>query len=177
VLAETEGKIYGAIAIDGPEDLVPPFPDAVFPFLIWDHDGHFTDAQRSAVARTLLEAGCRFAVYGGQSCEAWHDAVDIEFMQKPLDDPEELLEAMHVMTTWHPGESPDDVASFFVLTNCYRKSHHLLFSHRLSPLTELYPNLPIRTPHYEYCCIAARTSAFPKSSSRRLRLTQLKGHP
>ena len=115
VLAESEDKIYGAIAIDGPEGFAFPFPDALFPCLIWDHDGHFTEPQRSTVARVLLKSGCRNAVCGGQSCEAWHDDVDTAFVQQHLDDPEELREAAHVMTTWHDGESPDDVAFFFVL--------------------------------------------------------------
>ena len=114
LLVETEGKVYRAIAIDGPRGFASPFPDALFPCLIWDHDGHFTEAQRSAVARALLKGGCRYAVCGGQSCEAWHDAVDTAFVEQHLDDPEELREAVHVMTTWHAGESPDDVAFFFV---------------------------------------------------------------
>ena len=119
MLAEIEGKIYGAIATHGPEGFASPFPDTLFPCLIWDHDGHFTDARRSTVARALLKSGCRYAVCGGQSCEVWHDAVDTEFLQQHLDDPEELRETVHVMTTWHVGESPDDVALFFVLNTNY----------------------------------------------------------
>jgi hypothetical protein len=115
VLAENEGKIYRAIAVDGPGGFVSPFPGALFPCLIWDHEGRFTDADRSAVAKALLEAGCRYAVCGGESCEAWHDAVDTEFVRQHLADPEDVREAVHVMTTWHDGESPDDVAFFFVL--------------------------------------------------------------
>jgi hypothetical protein len=115
VLADTEDKIYGAVAIEGPRGFASPFRDVLFPCLIWDHDGHFTDSERSAVARALLEAGCRYAVCGGESCEAWHDAVDREFIQLHLDDPDEVCEAAHVMTTWHDGESPEDVAFFFVL--------------------------------------------------------------
>ena len=90
LLVETEGKVYRAIAIDGPRGFASPFPDALFPCLIWDHDGHFTEAQRSAVARALLKGGCRYAVCGGQSCEAWHDSVDTAFVEQHLDDPEQL---------------------------------------------------------------------------------------
>jgi len=110
-LAETEDKIYGAVAIDGPGDFASPFHGALFPCLIRDHDGHFTDAERSAVARALLEAGCRHAVCGGESCEAWHDAVDREFIQLHPDDPDEVCEAAHVMTTWHDGGRPADGAA------------------------------------------------------------------
>jgi len=114
VLAEIEDKVYGAIAIDGPEGFTPPFSDVMFPCLIWDNDGHFTDAQRSAVARILLEVGCRYVVCGGENCDAWHIAGDTEFVQQHLDDTEELRETVHVMTTSFPDESPDDMAFFFV---------------------------------------------------------------
>jgi hypothetical protein len=40
----------------------------------------------------------------------------MEFVAKHLDDPDEVREATHVMTTSHDGESPDDVAFFFVLS-------------------------------------------------------------
>ena len=115
VLAEKEGKIYGAIGIDGPEGFAPPFPGALFPCLIWDHEGRFRDWERSAVTRALLDAGCRYAVCGGKTSKAWHDAVDAEFVAQHLDDPDDVREAEHVMTTCHDGESPDDVAFFFVL--------------------------------------------------------------
>jgi hypothetical protein len=94
---------------------VSPFPGTLFPCLIWDHDGRFTEAKRLVVAQALLQAGCRYTVCGGENCEAWHDIVDMEYVMQHLDDSEEVREAMHVMTTWHDDESPDDVAFFFVL--------------------------------------------------------------
>lgn len=115
VLAEKEGKIYRAVAIDAPNDFISPFSGLLFPCLIWDHDGGFSEAQREVVANRLLQAGCRYVVCGGQNCEAWHYAVDIEFVRQHSDDSEEVLEAVHVMSSWHTGESPDDVAFFFVL--------------------------------------------------------------
>lgn len=115
VLAENEGKTYAVLAIEAPDDFVSPFPGALFPCMIWDHDGCFTETQRSEVAKRLLQAGCRYAVCGGQNCEEWHDAVDEEFVRLHLDDRDETLDAVHVMTTWHADETPDDVAFFFVL--------------------------------------------------------------
>ncbi len=115
VLAEREGKTYVAMVIDAPGDVVSPFAGALFPCMIWDHDGRFTAAQRTEVAKRLLQAGCRYAVCGGQDCEAWHDAVDEEFVRQHADDPAETLDAVLVMTTWHADESPADVAFFFVL--------------------------------------------------------------
>lgn len=115
VLAETEGRIYGAITINVPGDFASLFPGMLFSCMIWDHAGRFTEAQRAVVARLLLQAGCRYVVCGGQNCEAWHDAVDAEFVRQHMDDPDEVREAVHVMTTWHADESADDVAFFFVL--------------------------------------------------------------
>lgn len=115
ILVENEGKVYGTIIIDGPDDFASPFCDALFPSLIWDHDGRYTDAARSAIAKTLLEAGCRYAVCSGKDCDAWHIAVDMAFVETHLNDPDEVRDSVHVMTTSHDGESPDDVAFFLVL--------------------------------------------------------------
>jgi hypothetical protein len=79
------------------------------------HSERFTAAQRSEVANRSLQAGCRYAVCGGQSCEPWHDAVDEEFVRQHSDVPDESADAAHVMTTWHADESPDHVAFFFLL--------------------------------------------------------------
>lgn len=111
VLAETEGRVFAALAIDAPDDFVSPFPGTLFPCMIWDHDGRFSEAHRSMLAKQLLQAGCRYAVCGGHNCEAWHDAIDDEF----LEGSDETRDDVHVMTTWHADETPDDVAFFFVL--------------------------------------------------------------
>jgi hypothetical protein len=89
----------------------------LFPCLIWDHESCLVDVERSVVANALLQTGCRYAVCGGESCEAWHDAVDEEFVTEHLDDPVETQDAAHMLTTWHTGESPDEVAFFFVLNS------------------------------------------------------------
>ena len=115
ILAENDGKLYGAISIDGPEGFASPYTGLPFPCLIWDHEGHFADAERSSVASALLEAGCRYVLCGGALCEAWHDAVDAEFVMKHLEDPDEVQAATLVMTTWHTGASPDEVAFQFVV--------------------------------------------------------------
>lgn len=115
VLAERDGKIYGAMAIDAPGDFASPFPGVLFPCMIWDHNGSLTEAQRTEVAKQLLQAGCRYVICGGRDCEFWHDAVDLEFVRQHVDDSEATRDAEHVMTTWHEDESPDEVAFFFVL--------------------------------------------------------------
>jgi len=67
-----ESGIYGAITINDLDDFVSPFRSAQFPCLIWDHDGNFTNAERSAIAGALYEAGYRWQlvqwlVYGWRS--------------------------------------------------------------------------------------------------------------
>jgi len=114
VLAEKEGKVYGAITIHGPGDFESPFPKSLFACLIWDHAGHLGPEERSKVANTLIEAGCRYAVCGGANCEAWHDAVDTEDIKKHVAASDAVREEELVMTTWHDHESADDVAYFFV---------------------------------------------------------------
>lgn len=115
ILAEKNEKSYIATTIGAPHEFVAPFGDGPFPCLLWDHHGGFTASDRSALAKALLNSGCRYAVCGGRDCEAWHDAIDLEFATAHLDDPEEVIDAAHVMTSWHDRESPDDVAFFFVL--------------------------------------------------------------
>jgi hypothetical protein len=122
ILAETQSKIYGAITIDTPEGFASPFSGHLFPCLIWDHDSRFTDGERSALAGALLAAGCRYAVCAGESCQAWHDAIDMEFVQRHIDDSQQVQESVHVMTSSHERESPDDVAFFFVHNTNF--AHH-----------------------------------------------------
>lgn len=139
VLAENDGKTYEAAVIAGPDCFACPLPCAPFPCLIWDHGSDFTDGQRLAVAKKLLEAGCRYVVCGGADCEAWHDAIDWEFVQQHLNDAEEICHATHVMTTGHEGESPREVAYFFVhLTNFAEHDfmHYLVLHVATGPAAE-----------------------------------------
>src|SRR5262245_16209743 len=98
LIAENEGRIYGSVIIERPGDFAAPFAGEVFPCLLWDHWGSFTDAEQAAVAAPLIHAGCRYAVCGGKGCEAWHEAIDMEFVARHLDDSEEIRESMHIMT-------------------------------------------------------------------------------
>jgi hypothetical protein len=56
ILVENEGKLYGAITIKRFDGFVSPFAGFEFLCLIWDHDGRFADAERSAVARATARS-------------------------------------------------------------------------------------------------------------------------
>jgi hypothetical protein len=71
------------------------------------------------VAEVLLADGCRYAVCAGKQCERWHDIIDEVFVQAHLDQPESALDAAHVITSWHDGETPDEVAFFFILNTSF----------------------------------------------------------
>ena|SRR5689334_23075708 len=122
LLADHDGKRYRAVAIDRPADFKSPYSDGFFPCLIWDHDGRLSASDRSELAKSLLNAGCRYAVCAGQHCSEWHDVIDLEFVERHQDDPDDVQQAEHVMTSWHAGEEPDAVAFFFVLLTNF--DHH-----------------------------------------------------
>jgi hypothetical protein len=126
-IAQNESRIYGSLTIESPGDFATPFHGEVFPCLLWDHRGRFTDAEQAELAGRLLDAGCRYAVCGGAGCEAWHDAIDMECVTRHLDDSEEVRESMHIMTTWHDGETPDEVALFFVTCTNFGQHHFRRF--------------------------------------------------
>jgi hypothetical protein len=115
VLAEKNGKTYVATTIEAAPEFAAPFGGESFPCLLWDHQGRSTSSDRSVLAKALLESGCRYAVCAGAACEAWHDAIDLAFVTAHLGDPEQVVDAVHVMTSWHQRESADDIAFFFVL--------------------------------------------------------------
>ncbi len=67
-----------------------------------------TAAERLHLSKQLVDQRCRYAVCGGVDCEEWHDAIDKVRPDDPL-----------VITTWHEGQSTNDVAQFFAeCTTC-----------------------------------------------------------
>lgn len=116
VLAVSEGAVFEACSSAPGVPLVLPFGPEPFSCLLWDHDGRATSEQRAVLVRTLLHAGCRYFVCGGQNCEAWHDAADDEFLARQAHEARAALDIEYVMTSWHEGEGVDEVAFFFV--NC-----------------------------------------------------------
>jgi hypothetical protein len=91
-----------------------------YPTLVWNTVPGVAVEEVSAVIRTLYASGCRYVVAGGVDCERWHDIADEEFVAQFPSEPEQ--DENFVMTSWHAGESPADVAFFFV--NSTNFDHH-----------------------------------------------------
>lgn len=111
LIAEKSGKTYRAAIVNAPGSYRCPSLASSFACLVWDHVGGITEFTRANIARALLGSGCRYVVCGGQDSEAWHDTVDIECRRRQ---PQQPKDEDFVMTSWHDGASPEDVAFFFV---------------------------------------------------------------
>ena len=106
---------FYVLIVEEPEDFTLFFKRTPYPCLIWA--GRSTSAAFKAdLVRRLIQSNCRYVVCAGTECQAWETAADEAFVNSDADfnPPDER----HVMTTAHEGESPDEVAFFFVnLTN------------------------------------------------------------
>lgn len=119
LLAQVGPRSYVAEAVGAPSDFASPFVVTAFPCLLWDHGSGFSGADRAALARTLLDAGCRYVVCGGEHASQWECSIDEEFVRRHLEQDPAAAESGFVMTTSHEGETPDDVAFFFVMCTNY----------------------------------------------------------
>lgn len=113
-IAESGSVRYLQLVVESPGEYAPPFPSGAYACLLWDTRGSSSLAARTALARRLLRSGCVCVVCGGETCELWHDLVDEELadLQATGVLPGDRL----VTTTWHRGESPGEVAEYFVRT-------------------------------------------------------------
>lgn len=113
VLFSDSASFYGAVKVDSSEDLLSPFGGEPFSCLLWDHEGSFGSEERIAVASSLLSYGCRYAVCGGKRVREWHDAIDSVYLSR-LGHELQGSDEDYLITTWHEGEGPAEVAFFFV---------------------------------------------------------------
>ena len=106
------GREYFALRLDQPRAFSLPFAACPYPVLIWDGLGGWSEHERSGLLHAVLDTDCRYAVCGGVGCEQWHDDLDQVFIMRYLDD-ESARESHFLMTTWHTGQSPEEVAFYF----------------------------------------------------------------
>ena len=106
--------------------------------MIWVVDTAVSEEDRARVTEQLVKQGCRYAVCAGHECEIWHDLIDWAFLETDTDfqPPNEKF----VMTTWHEGESVEEVSEFFALNtsfdNFVAKNFLVLFIGRDKDLEE-----------------------------------------
>ena len=107
------------MSISSARRLESPFNGGRFVCLLWTHGVTRGVEQASELLESLLDAGCRYFVCGGEDCEWWHDMADEHFVAKYLNGTDAERDQNHVMTTWHANESPEDVAFFFVFNTSF----------------------------------------------------------
>jgi len=83
-----------------------------YPALVWNTMPGVKTEEIASVMQRLIVNGCRYIVAAGTECERWHDIADEQFLAQFPTEPER--DANFVMTSWHAGESPEDVLLFLV---------------------------------------------------------------
>jgi hypothetical protein len=117
---DSNDRSYFLVVLDSESQLQTPFHGRAFPCLIWDTHGTWSDDAKAQLVSGLIDAGCRYFVCGGRTCDRWEFLADKAFLELNLRDEE--YEARFVMTTSHRDETVDDVAFFFVMNTCF--DHH-----------------------------------------------------
>jgi hypothetical protein len=114
---EYQGRRFYRLAITRPAEFVAPASGRPFACLLWSHSPVRED-ERTDLATRLISGGCRYAVCGGVESEALHDDIDSAFIRPFMELAPEADARELVVTTWHDGESADDVG--FYLLHCAR---------------------------------------------------------
>src|SRR5262245_49106482 len=83
-----------------------------YPALVWNTKLGVKTEEIELVMQRLIANGCRYIVAAGTECKHWHDIADEQFLEQFPTEPER--DANFVMTSWHAGESPEDVILFLV---------------------------------------------------------------
>ena len=83
-----------------------------YPALVWNTTPGVKTEEIASVMHRLIANGCRYIVAAGTECERWHVIADEQFLAQFPTEPER--DANFVMTSWHAGESPEDVILFLV---------------------------------------------------------------
>ena len=65
---------------------------------------------RNTISRELVDRGCLYAMAWGLDCSLWDDSIDFANIDKF--DPEGIPDGQFVMTTWHDGETLEEVLFF-----------------------------------------------------------------
>jgi hypothetical protein len=70
-------------------------------------DAAFSQAWQAEVSAWLVESGCLYMMAWGSDCSSWDESVD--YANRDQFDDGEIPDEHFVMTTWHDGQTLDDV--------------------------------------------------------------------
>jgi len=121
-IATSDGRTFWLLQQQEPLPPTVGFDGRGFVCLIWDSGGERTVHQRHVVVTSLIEAGCRYFVCGGEAPSVWEGAADEAFVMMMLNASEAECDERMVMTTAHEAESEEEVVFFFV--SCTNFSSH-----------------------------------------------------
>ncbi|MEZ4698659.1 MAG: hypothetical protein R2832_19730 [Rhodothermales bacterium] len=107
---EIQGNRVWTVTLHASGHFDIPFQSRPFPCLVLAGDRTSVEIKK-AVAKRLIDAGCRFVVCAGVDCMAWHDEADDYAIE--LETSGELPGDDVVLTTWHDGESVEKIALYF----------------------------------------------------------------
>ena len=91
-----------------PYRFISPFGARQFVAWVIAEDVALSREEMYQISLGLVEAGCRFAACSGIECSIWDDAIDYAAMEIFPDT--EHGEGPLVMTTWHDGQSMEEIA-------------------------------------------------------------------
>jgi hypothetical protein len=109
---DTENGPVWLVRLQRPFDFLSPVAGADFAAMLVVASDDVTSEEQVALSDALVTQGCRYAVCAGHDCSSWDDSIDFAFLRTDpdFDPPDERF----VMTTWHDGESLDEVAWYFL---------------------------------------------------------------
>ena len=85
-----------------------PFPGELYVCILFANDETISNEEQAAVSEQLVRTGCRYAVCAGYECSSWDTSVDTAYIATDRS----LADETFVMTSWHEGDSVEDVISF-----------------------------------------------------------------
>jgi hypothetical protein len=89
------------LQLQRPYDFVSPFPGEAFTALLLVVDQQVTAEDQAALASSLVDQRCRYAVCTGHDSSSWDDAIDYAYVMNEV---EGRPTHGSVTTSWHDRE-------------------------------------------------------------------------
>lgn len=112
-LGRVENRRLWLLDLERPYRFVSPFDGHEFAVLIVAQDATITPDEQMELSEQLVHQGCRYALAMGIDASSWDTSLDLAYIQSDplLEPPDDKF----LMTTWHDGEPPEDVAEWLIL--------------------------------------------------------------